>query len=307
MLVAFSSRGSTWRTASTVFYKAPRAHSLQSRSYAISVQPPKPLPGKQLPRVFRDKKAFQYNWYTRILQTNTTSPILFLHHEEFSAGRLVKLRKDIKFAYKPKPSLNSPTPVPPPSPTPSLSPVDNPGEPQLTIIRTSIFGAALRDLPGINIDQVDKLFANQSGNFAVLTLPSLDPPQLSAILRAMERGVPARPPKTEEDLKREKEEKNADPATPGRRMKRSRAILHPQLKVVGGLIEGKVFLPQGVQDVAKYPTLDTLRAQIVGLLSSPGMQIAGVLSQAGGARLARTLEGLKKSLEEEANGGAPAA
>jgi ribosomal protein L10 len=82
-------------------------------------------------------------------------------------------------------------------------------------------------------------------------------------------------------------------------MKRQRPVLTPDLKVVGALIEGKVFLPQGVRDVSALPTLDTLRAQIVGLLSHPGMQIAALLNEAGGAKLARTLEGLKKSLEED--------
>jgi ribosomal protein L10 len=55
---------------------------------------------------------------------------------------------------------------------------------------------------------------------------------------------------------------------------------------------------EGVRDVSKLPTLDTLRAQIVGLLSSPAVQLAAILSEASGGKLARTLEGLKKGLEE---------
>jgi hypothetical protein len=37
---------------------------------------------------------------------------------------------------------------------------------------------------------------------------------------------------------------------------------------------------------------------LVGLLSSPATQLAMTLSEASGGRLARTLEGLKKGLEE---------
>lgn len=144
-----------------------------------------------------------------------------------------------------------------------------------------------------------------SGNFAVLSLPSFDPPLLAALLRAMEKSVPPRPPKTEEEIKRVQAEKNADPENPGRRVKRRRPLLTPDLKLVGAFIEGKVFLPPGVTDASKLPTLDTLRAQIVGLLSQPGMQIAALLNEAGGAKLARTLEGLKKSMEEEEAGGTP--
>ncbi|KAF4573405.1 hypothetical protein EYR40_003511 [Pleurotus pulmonarius] len=257
---------------------------LQTRSYAISVKPPKVLEGKRLPRVFKDKKAFQFNWYTKILQTTEHSPLVFLRHNAFSAQRLVKLRNDIAAATKSKPSLASPTPIE--------------YQPQLTVIRSSIFGAALREYPGLDVTAMDKMTNDVSGGLAVLSLPVLDPPRLHAILRVLDRSFPPRKPKTEEELKKELEEKNADPVTPGRRMKKQRAILHPELTVVGAIIDGKVFLPEGVREVSKLPTLETLRAQIVGLLSAPSTQLAAVLSEASGGRLARTLEGLRQGLEE---------
>ncbi len=81
-------------------------------------------------------------------------------------------------------------------------------------------------------------------------------------------------------------------------MKRSRPVLIPDLRVVGALVEGRVLLPEGVKDMSTLPTLDTLRAQIVGLLTAPSAQLAAVISQASGGQLARTLEGFKKALEE---------
>ncbi|KAJ3516257.1 hypothetical protein NLJ89_g1230 [Agrocybe chaxingu] len=267
-----------------------------TRSYAISVQPPKLLPGKKMPRVFKDKKAFQYNWYSRILQSNTTSPILLLHHVDFTAQRLKKLRADIaSAAQKVQPSLASPLPV---------TSLTTTVQPTLTVVRTSIFGAALRDLPHVNLAEVEKMINNQPGAFAVLSLPSLDPPLLNAILRAMDRSVPLKPPKTEEEINQELEQKNADPAQPGKRMKRQRQIRTPGLKVMGAVIENRVFLPQDVQDVSKLPTLYALRAQIVGLLSAPASQLAAMLGEASGGKLARTLEGLKKGLEESSDGSA---
>lgn len=266
---------------------------LATRTYAISVKPPKPVSGKKGQRIFKDKKAFQYNWYSGILKTNITSPILILHHNDFSANRLKKLRADIRTASdKVQASLSGPLPV-------SI------GQPTLTVVRTGIFGAALRDLPGVNTVEVEKMVNNQSGSFAVLTLPSLHPPQLNAILKAMDRGVPPKPPKTEAEIKAELAEKNADPAQPGRRMKRQRQERVPELKLMGALIENRVLVAQGVKEVSALPTLDTLRAQIVGLLSAPASQIAAVLGQAGGGQLARTLEGLKKGLEEAEKGDAP--
>ncbi|KAG5643539.1 hypothetical protein DXG03_000680 [Asterophora parasitica] len=286
MLAMCPGRCSSWLTASKPVLPS------STRGYAISVKLAKPLPGKKLPRVFKDKKAFQYNWYTKILNGGAEGPLLFLHHNQFSATRLIKLRRDIlTAANKTTPSLATAA-IP-------ASPII---QPTLTVIRTSIFGAALRDFPGVNLDAADQMIGDTSGNFAVLALPTFDPPQLNTILRSLERGVPPRLPKTPEELKKEQDEKNADPAQPGRRMKRVRQVLHPELKLVGALIEGRVFLPEGVKDVSKLPTLDTLRAQIVGLLSAPGAQLAGVLSQASGGTLARTLEGLKKGLEEDAAG-----
>lgn len=253
-----------------------------ARSYAISVKPPKSLPGQKKPRIFKDKKAFQYNWYSRILQCSSTSPLLILCHNDFSATRLKKLRSDISSAaQRVKQSLSGPLPT------------GVEAQPTLTVIRTSIFGAALRDFPGINLAEVEKMIGNQSGAFAVLTLPSLHPPQLDAILRAIDRSVP---PKKEEEIKQESA-KNADPVQPGRRMKRQRQIRTPELKLIGAFFEDRVLLPESVRNVSKLPTLDTLRAQVVGLLGAPASQLAMVLGEASGGKLARTLEGLKMGLE----------
>ncbi len=71
---------------------------------------------------------------------------------------------------------------------------------------------------------------------------------------------------------------------------------------MGAIVEKRVLLPDGVQQISKLPTLGTLHAQIVGLLSAPATQLAMVLGEAGGGKLARTLEGLKKALEEEKSG-----
>lgn len=264
------------------------AHRIPSttRSYAVSLDPPQRLVGKKYPRAFKDKKAFQYNWYTNILRTNADSPIIFLQHEDFSAERLRKLRLDImKAAQRATPTLESPVPnAPVPLPT-------------LTVVRTAILGAALRDLPGVNKSSVKKMVKDTKGSFALLTLPNFHPPQLKAVLQAMSKTVPPKPPKTQKEIEQELEAKNADPVTPGRRMKRIREKRTPDLKVVGAFVEGRVFLPEGIEDVSKLPTLETLRAQIVGLLSSPAAQLAAVLSQASGGQLARTLEGFKKGLE----------
>ncbi|KAJ6601442.1 hypothetical protein DFH09DRAFT_1127853 [Mycena vulgaris] len=266
-------------------------HHASSRNYALSVIPPKIPKGMALPRHFTGKKAFQYNWYMKILNSSTTSPLIFVYHNDFTSQKLIKLRRDISAASnRSKPSLSAASPADVPA-----EPV---AEPLLTVIRSSIFGAALRDFPNVDNADIIAMVEGVSGALAVLSLPILDPPQLKSILRTFDRNVPPRKPKTEEELKKELEEKSADPANPGRRIRRMRQIVDPELRVLGVLLDGQILLPERVKAVAELPTLQTLREQLVGLLSSPGTQLAMTLSEAAGGRLARTLEGLKKGLEE---------
>ncbi|KAH6916711.1 hypothetical protein BKA70DRAFT_1250347 [Coprinopsis sp. MPI-PUGE-AT-0042] len=289
MLLARCSRQCRQSTPQRVLVASAQIH-LTASAQAISLTAP-PARKEQKERVFKDKKAFQYNWYNRILQTSDTAPLLILHHHDFTAERLKKLRGDIITAAersKP-PSLASPTPAPVSSELPTL-----------TNVRSSIFGVALRNF-NVPQDALKQMIKEGNGQWMVLSLPSMHPPLINAVLRAMDRSVPPKPPKTPEEIKAAEDAKHADPDQPGRRMKRVRQTRIPELKLAGAIIEGRVFLPPGLNDVAKLPTLDTLRAQIVGLLSAPGAQIAGVLGQASGGQLARTLEGLKKTLEEGAN------
>jgi len=185
---------------------------------------------------------------------------------------------------------------------PSLAnPTSEASLPTLTVVRTNIFGVALRDRAGIDKSAVKKMVKGTKGSFALLTMSNFHPPQLKAILAAMAKSAPPKKPKSQEEIEQEQAAKKADPAQPGRRMKRVRPIRTPELKVVGALIEDRVYIKGAVADVCKLPTLDALRSQIVGLLGSPTSQLAAVLAQASGGSLARTLEGFKKGLEEESN------
>ncbi|KAG6336229.1 hypothetical protein ID866_2848 [Astraeus odoratus] len=273
---------------------SPPAAQLCARSYAVSVAPSRIYEGKAEPRRYGERKTFLYNQYSRMLSASNQAPILLLQHKDFDARKLQLLRREIEVANaKFGPPLTSPTPS-------AVSTVS----PKLTIIRTSIFGVALRDFVPLDAQATEQVAKLVQGGLAVLTLPSLNPPQLNAIIRAIDRVVP-RKKAVQENAVQGKKGKDGDvDFIPGRPQPRIKPQLTPELKVMGALIEGRVFTASGVQDVAKLPTLDNLRAQIVGLLSSPAMQLAAILSEASGGRLARTLEGLKKGLEEGQNAGA---
>ena len=265
-----------------------------TRSYSVSVKPPRVYENKPSPRVYSEKKTFLYHQYLRLLRSTTHSPLIFLQHNKFSVPRFIKLRKDLAQAAlrhaTPPPSLVNPGPhsTQPTSPPPTLS-----------VIRTSLFGVALRDFAPIDAETSNEIAQTVQGGLAVLSLPVFNPPQLQAILRALERSAPRPKPLTAEELRQAAALEAQDPPNPGRRVKRLRKIHEPELALMGALIEGRVFKADGVNEVARLPTLGTLQAQIVGLVSSPSAQLAAVLSEASGGKLARTLEGFQKSLEED--------
>lgn len=61
-----------------------------------------------------------------------------------------------------------------------------------------------------------------------------------------------------------------------------------KLKIIGGGLSGSVLDENAVKALAELPSLDELRAKIVGMISTPATRIAGVL-QAPGGQVARVL------------------
>jgi len=60
------------------------------------------------------------------------------------------------------------------------------------------------------------------------------------------------------------------------------------LKIIGGIMDGKVLNADEVKNLASLPSLDELRGQLVGLINSPATKVAGVL-QAPAGQLARVM------------------
>lgn len=66
------------------------------------------------------------------------------------------------------------------------------------------------------------------------------------------------------------------------------AKTNEKLKVVGGGLGTQVLDASGVEALAKLPSLDELRAKLIGMIQTPATRIAGVL-QAPGSQVARVL------------------
>lgn len=61
-----------------------------------------------------------------------------------------------------------------------------------------------------------------------------------------------------------------------------------KLKIIGGGLSGSVLDESAVKALAELPSLDELRAKIVGMINTPATRIAGIL-QAPGGQIARVL------------------
>ena len=77
------------------------------------------------------------------------------------------------------------------------------------------------------------------------------------------------------------------------------ARTNEKLVIVGGALGTQTLDAAGVQALAELPSLDTLRATLVGLLQTPATRLAGVL-QAPAGQLARVLGAYAKKDEAEA-------
>ncbi|KIY50493.1 hypothetical protein FISHEDRAFT_38806 [Fistulina hepatica ATCC 64428] len=262
------------------------ATSQPCRSYAISVKPAIKFPYLPEKRVFSGRKAFLYKWYRDMVDSSHVAPVLIFNHIDFTVEQLVRLRREINDASKRamKPLL---TPDSPPHASPTF-----------TVVRSSILGATLRDYPKMRLRTIKEITEDVSGPMALLAFPTFEPTELAAVLRALDRAFPLLAPKTAEELKKEEQERNKDPVSPGKAVQRVRAVKTPQLKLVGAIIDRQIAIPDRVKEASTLPSLETLRKQIVGLLSAPSYNLAMVLSEAAGGQLARTLDGFRMSLEK---------
>lgn len=69
--------------------------------------------------------------------------------------------------------------------------------------------------------------------------------------------------------------------------------------ILGGALGEQTLNPDGVKALAELPSLDALRAQLLGLIQTPATRIAGVL-QAPGSQLARVFNAFAKKDEAAA-------
>jgi large subunit ribosomal protein L10 len=75
------------------------------------------------------------------------------------------------------------------------------------------------------------------------------------------------------------------------------AKVHEKFEVKAGVLDGRAIGNEEIGTLATLPSLDQLRARLVGLIQAPAQKLAAVL-QAPAAQLARLAEARRASLEE---------
>lgn len=71
---------------------------------------------------------------------------------------------------------------------------------------------------------------------------------------------------------------------------------HEAFEIQGGYLDGRALDPGEIGKLATLPTLDALRAKLVGLIQAPATKVAGVL-QAPAGQMARLMAARKDQLE----------
>jgi large subunit ribosomal protein L10 len=150
----------------------------------------------------------------------------------------------------------------------------------MTVMRTGILSALARsmDSEGFGNPSIAPFLDKQT---ATLTCPDpvLNPIYLDKCLTAIRRAVK----QVQKD---------------GRKPEKQ-----PRMDLEIGVLEGNRLVGrQEITRIAKLKDMEVLRGQVVGMLEGQGRSLVGILAQAGGGGLLRTLQGLEKDLGDKQGG-----
>lgn len=234
------------------------------RTYATTTKIPKHFAYQDKRKGFSERKTFLFNKYQRMMRENEL--VVLFHAENLNVKLLSEIRRQVSHIKVPDADL-------------ARLEALNHGAPwtwpasAFTMARTGLLRPVCRRDTAESIQALEPYL---HGQMAMLTCPVLSPEYVGKVLRAIERPVTAAA-------------NDVDPKS-----EKKAPLLRPLVAVAE---RARVIDAKSLPAFTQLPNLATLRAQLVGLLSSPGTQLAGVLSQAGGGELAATLEARRRDLE----------
>lgn len=234
------------------------------RTYATTTKIPKHFAYQDKRKGFSERKTFLFNKYQRMMRENEL--VVLFHAENLNVKLLSEIRRQVSHIKVPDADL-------------ARLEALNHGAPwtwpasAFTMARTGLLRPVCRRDTAESIQALEPYL---HGQMAMLTCPVLSPEYVGKVLRAIERPVTAAA-------------NDVDPKS-----EKKAPLLRPLVAVAE---RARVIDAKSLPAFTQLPNLATLRAQLVGLLSSPGTQLAGILSQAGGGELAATLEARRRDLE----------
>ena len=234
------------------------------RTYATTTRIPKHFAYQDKRKGFSERKTFLFNKYQRMMRENEL--VVLFHAENLNVKLLSEIRRQVSHIKVPDADL-------------ARLEALNHGAPwtwpasAFTMARTGLLRPVCRRDTAESIQALEPYL---HGQMAMLTCPVLSPEYVGKVLRAIERPVTAAA-------------NDVDPKS-----EKKAPLLRPLVAVAE---RARVIDAKSLPAFTQLPNLATLRAQLVGLLSAPGTQLAGVLSQAGGGELAATLEARRRDLE----------
>lgn len=243
----------------------------KAKAAAAAAAPPKPVyvspsATANAPRIYTERKAWLYDYYHHLLSRSQL--VLVFKHENLTVADSGAIRTAI-----------AKIPVPKPASVPQETEME---KATMTVTRTGILSPVVRAVRPVATEFTKSL----EGPTAIISCPSMSPKYIKQMLAAIEKVMKAA-------------KKDDDPKAKG-------GVKQPAFSLLAGIIEGNTFLdPAQLQEAAKLPELDQLRSQLIGLLETPQRQLLGVVQQAGGGSLVRTLQGLEADLKEKEGGDAP--
>lgn len=234
------------------------------RTYATTTKIPKHFAYQDKRKGFSERKTFLFNKYQRMMRENEL--VVLFHAENLNVKLLSEIRRQVSHIKVPDADL-------------ARLETLNHGAPwtwpasAFTMARTGLLRPVCRRDTAESIQALEPYL---HGQMAMLTCPVLSPEYVGKVLRAIERPVTAAA-------------NDVDPKS-----EKKAPLLRPLVAVAE---RARVIDAKSLPAFTQLPNLATLRAQLVGLLSAPGTQLAGILSQAGGGELAATLEARRRDLE----------
>lgn len=241
-----------------------RARDALVRTYATTTKIPKHFAYQDKRKGFSERKTFLFNKYQRMMRENEL--VVLFHAENLNVKLLSEIRRQVSHIKVPDTDL-------------ARLEALNHGAPwtwpasAFTMARTGLLRPVCRRDTAESIQALEPYL---HGQMAMLTCPVLSPEYVGKVLRAIERPVTAAA-------------NDVDPKS-----EKKAPLLRPLVAVAE---RARVIDAKSLPAFTQLPNLATLRAQLVGLLSAPGTQLAGILSQAGGGELAATLEARRRDLE----------